>query len=83
MFGIETKYHGPTNCKGARISAQRSDGKGRKIFVPYMHELDQYQNHAFAALNYSIELQLKKCGYASASTQRGYIFAPIMGGENV
>ncbi len=43
---IVTKYHGPTNTRGSRISA--SAGAGR-VFVGYNHRLNQEQNHAAAA----------------------------------
>lgn len=46
MQAIQTKYHGPTNTKGARISA-RSDG-GR-LTVGYDHALDAEGNHKAAA----------------------------------
>ena len=36
MKAIETKYHGPTNTRGARISA--TDMDGNRISVPYPHE---------------------------------------------
>ena len=43
---IVTKYHGPTNTRGSRISA--SAGAGR-VSVGYDHRLNQEQNHAAAA----------------------------------
>lgn len=33
MKAILTKYHGPTNTRGSRISA--SDGDGNRVTVPY------------------------------------------------
>jgi hypothetical protein len=44
---IITKYHGPTNTKGGRISAEAAAGK---IYMPYAHELDIEDNHKAAAL---------------------------------
>lgn len=78
MQGIETKYHGPTNYKGARISAQGTGARARRIYLPYAYELNQYENHARAANHYAIMSGWKKGQYASAGTARGYIFAPIV-----
>lgn len=36
MKAVTTKYHGPTNTRGARISA--SDGDGNRVTVPYPYE---------------------------------------------
>jgi hypothetical protein len=47
MFqAIVTKYHGPTNYKGSRISARADAGR---IVVPYDHALNIGENHAAAA----------------------------------
>lgn len=43
---IRTRYHGPTNTQGSRISA--FDGK-RRIYVPYAYQCNLDQNHAHAA----------------------------------
>lgn len=48
MQAIITKYHGPTNSKGSRISAQAAAGK---VFVHYDHALNIDENHAEAARN--------------------------------
>lgn len=45
MQAIRTRYHGPSNARGARISAQCQAGK---IFVSYDHALDLSGNHAAA-----------------------------------
>lgn len=49
---IVTKFHGPTDTKGSRISARRGDHRpGDKIaWVSYDHEYSGVQAHAFAAL---------------------------------
>lgn len=47
MKAIVTKYHGPTNTRGSRISAQDSDGN--RISIPYPHELNGDDCHALAA----------------------------------
>jgi hypothetical protein len=43
---IITKYHGPTNVKGARVTARAWIGSAT---VSYDHALCQYENHARAA----------------------------------
>lgn len=46
MQTVETRYHGPTNTRGARISATSSDGV--RVFVPYDHSLEARDCHAEA-----------------------------------
>lgn len=47
MFqAIVTKYHGPTNYKGSRISARAEAGR---IIVHYDHALNPDENHKAAA----------------------------------
>ncbi len=46
MQAIETRYHGPTNNNGSRISARCDAGR---IIVGWDHALDTAQNHAAAA----------------------------------
>ena len=43
---VRTRYHGPTNCKGSRISA--TNGK-KTIYQPYNHSLNENENHCRAA----------------------------------
>ncbi len=50
---IVTKYHGPTNTRGARISAQSAGGR---VSVSYDHELTSGQNHAKAAATLAAKL---------------------------
>ena len=55
MIAILTKYHGPTNTRGSRISARRGDsypGDGHpegRISIPYPHELSGEDCHRAAA----------------------------------
>ena len=44
---IITKYHGPTNSRGSRISADDSDGN--RVYVSYRHNLNSDENHCAAA----------------------------------
>lgn len=47
MFqAIVTKYHGPTNYKGSRISARADAGR---VIVSYDHALNIDENHKAAA----------------------------------
>ena len=46
MQAIVTKYHGPTNSRGARISAKAWAGR---VSIPYPHELNSEQGHEKAA----------------------------------
>jgi hypothetical protein len=41
MLAIITKYHGPTNFRGSRISATVRDGSNwkRRVSVPYPYEV--------------------------------------------
>ena len=47
MQAIQTKYHGPTNTRGSRISAKAEGVRG--ISIPYPHELNTTDAHAKAA----------------------------------
>jgi len=47
MKAIITKYHGPTDTKGSRISA--SDGDRNRISIPYPYELSGEAVHRAAA----------------------------------
>lgn len=51
---IVTKYHGPTNTLGSRISARRGDHRpGDKIvWLSYNHEFSGVACHAAAALKF-------------------------------
>jgi len=81
MQAIHTKYHGPTNHQGARITA-RCDAK--RITVPYDHALSSEENHRAAAGALSNVLgwggdtygimvsgSLPSGGYAHTFTSRG------------
>lgn len=69
---ITTKYHGPTNTKGSRISATVENGK--RIYMAYDYELSEVQNHDKA-------LKLAQFKFSSPgkvsileSTKTGYIY---------
>ena len=71
MKAIVTKYHGPGNVRGARISA--SDSDGNRVTVPYHHELSGEAVHRVAA-----EALCRKMGWtgrmASGGLRDGYAF---------
>ena len=47
MKAIETKYHGPTDTRGSRITA--SDSDGNRVSIPYPYELSGEECHRKAA----------------------------------
>ncbi len=47
MQAIITKYHGPTNFKGSRYSAECDAGR---VTISAIHELDSEGNHIAACL---------------------------------
>ena len=47
MKAIITKYHGPTNTRGSRITA--SDEDGNRVSIPYPYELSGEAVHRKAA----------------------------------
>lgn len=50
---IITKYHGPTNTKCGRITANA--GLGRRVTRNYDHALSTFDNHAQAALKLAMK----------------------------
>lgn len=71
MKAIITKYHGPTNFKGSRISA--SDMDGNRATISYPHELSGEACHFAAA-----QALCKKMGWggkmAGGALKNGYAF---------
>ena len=80
FMAIETKFLGPTNCRGARIKAQAmdlwSDGKRESVTVGYDYALNSEDNHTADAMH----LLPKICNTPSdyllvvGATERGYVF---------
>lgn len=48
MKAITTKYHGPTNFKGSRVSASAEGG--HRLYVSWDDALDSSENHKQAAM---------------------------------
>lgn len=75
MKAILTRYHGPSNVKGARISA--TAGKNR-VFISYPHELSGDEPHRMAAyalrdkMNWKGEL----IGGGFENGDMAWVFAP-------
>lgn len=71
MKAIVTKYHGPTDRRGARISA--SDEDGNRVMVPYAHELSGELVHRQAAI-----ALCEKMGWTgtlhAGSLGKGYVY---------
>lgn len=71
MKAIFTKYHGPTNTRGSRISA--SDEDGNRITISYPHELSGEDVHRKAA-----QALCDKMGWTgemvAGGHSKGYVF---------
>ena len=50
MMAIRTRFHGPTNTRGSRITASISDGgRTERLTVPYDHAAkDPFEDAAYA-----------------------------------
>lgn len=80
-FGIETRYHGPTNSRGSRVSARFTDDRGvGPVWVDYDDALDSRAAHEAAArklLGRWVEsYPYKASGFiqAACGAARGWIF---------
>jgi hypothetical protein len=67
LQGIVTKYHGPTNSRGARISA--TSASGIRIFVPLDH--GARNSHHEAALRLAAKLDWPAPVAACTINERG------------
>jgi len=59
MKAITTKFHGPTNTRGSRISA--SDEDGNRIIMSADHSLSQYGRHDAAARALCLKMKWEGC----------------------
>lgn len=71
MKAIVTKYHGPTNARGARISA--SDTDRNRISIPYPHELSGEDVYRKAAQALCLKMKWPT-SLIGGGTKDGYIF---------
>jgi hypothetical protein len=80
MKAIETKFYGPTNTKGSRITA--CDCDNNKVTLSYDHSLNSEQNHRAAAVALCNKMQWSRsetlCG---GHTKSGmcFVFVPVFG----
>lgn len=70
---ITTKFHGPTNHKGARISASCEAGR---VYVPYDHALGSFENHQQAVFVLVSKLNWLGGGreWVGGALKIGYVF---------
>lgn len=76
---ITTKYHGPTNTRGSRISASAEAGR---IFVPYDHALSLSDNHAAAAAAFAAKWGWDG-SWHGGGTAAGYVFVRVGEGTEI
>jgi len=81
LQAIETRYHGPTNNKGSRISA-RTPG-GARLFISYPHEFSGIDCHAEAAEKLARQLEWIKSEdvfadhFAPGALRDSYVFVNV------
>lgn len=72
---IVTKYHGPTNSRGSRVSATAGPGR---LYVAWDHALDVTENHAVAARMYAEKLGwLDHSDFEAGGTGDGFVFVAV------
>lgn len=83
--GIETRFHGPTNHCGARVSARYLEHREGDpvLYTEWDYRLDSIQNHAIAAgriaahsagRSRALGLRAYPLAKFTTSTNRGYVF---------
>jgi hypothetical protein len=71
MKAITTKYHGPTNTRGSRISAFDEDGN--RVTISYPYELSGEAVHAAAAEALKAKMQWSG-RLIGGAVKHGYVF---------
>ena len=56
MRVIVTKFHGPTNRRGSRVSAS-DPGTGRRKYFDWAHNLNPEENHKHAAEDFAKQIE--------------------------
>lgn len=74
MQAILTKYHGPTNFRGSRITARSASGLS--VSVPYQDELDTEAAHRVAAVALCAKLGWPTDNLVAGGLANGYAFVP-------
>ncbi len=75
MRAIITKYHGPTNTRGSRITAKAYGGQ---VTVPYDSGLDSPRNHAMAAEALRVKLGMPRGAMAQGELPAGTGYAFVL-----
>lgn len=82
-LGIRTKYHGPTNYRGARIIAFMPAAHDRKrVTLPWDHALGSFENHRAAALAFA-KLHNIQATFVACDLEDSYIFTALENGLGV
>ncbi len=78
-IAIETKFAGPTNCRGARVIAA---SETNRMTVSWDYALDAPANHAAAARALAAKFGWDGQWFAAASVSgKGYVFVRDLGRE--
>jgi len=76
---ITTRFHGPTNCRGSRITA--SDEDGNRMTVSYDHALNSMENHREAAVQLVFKMNWHPTVLVEGGIKGGYVFVMLDGGN--
>ena len=74
---IMTKYHGPTNTRGPRVSASdldRNPHPRNQITLPWNYSLDSGQNHDAAARALCFKLGWTSCDLVRGGLPHGNVY---------
>lgn len=77
MKAIVTKYHGPTDFRGSRISVD--DGDGNKVFYAHQSALSSEANHRKAAIALCTKMNWHG-RLAEGHTKDGMVFVWVVDG---
>ena len=69
---VISKWYGPTNFRGSRITVRRADGGGKSLTVGWDYALGIIENHAEAIKAY-LEMMNWGGNYAVGSTKTGAV----------
>ena len=81
MQTITTKYHGPGNVRGARISAKTTSGI--KISLSWDYSLDADGNHQRAARALALKLNWRGQWVSGTLAGGAVVWVPVFHGEPV
>ena len=81
MQTITTKYHGPGNVRGARISAKTTSGI--KISLSWDYALDADENHQRAARALALKLKWRGQWVSGTLSDGSTVWVPVFHGEPV